>query len=433
VTATSVSTETSVRKAGTPAGKPPVSPEATGSSGQTDDSGPPFPEKPAWLRYAYACVSVLVALLARIVLDRVFRYHHPYATFYIAALLSAWYGGLGPALVSTLGGAGAIILLAFAPPFFQSGGASTLVGFEFYFIVSFTGIILLEAQRRAERRSSRNAELARRRILELEEATGQRLRAEAEARDARERLHEAQKLESIGLLAGGIAHDFNNLLTGVLGSASLALDMVPPESTAHRMLEVVLSSASRAAQLTSQLLAYAGKGSFVADFVDLSDLTRQASEALRPMLPPSIELKFELRDELPKLRADASQIRQLASNLIENAAEAIGDRPHGTVTLRTDVLMVEDPRLYATAAAGQITPGTYVVLQVEDNGEGIDPAVLPRVFEPFVTTRFTGRGLGLAAVSGIARSLKGAVLVSSKRGEGSLFSVLFPVMENGRR
>ncbi len=432
MTATSVSTEPSVREAGAPVGKSPKAP-AGASVGQADESGPPYPEKPAWLRYGYACLSVIAAGAARIILDRYFGYHHPYATFYVAALLSAWYGGLGPALLSAMGGAGVITLLAFAPPFLDGGGANTLVGFEFYFIVSFTGIILLEAQRRAERRSSRNAELARRRMLDLEEATGRRLIAEAETREARERLHEAQKLESIGLLAGGIAHDFNNLLTGVLGSASLAIDMVPPESTAHRMLEVVLSSASRAAQLTSQLLAYAGKGSYVTDFVDLSDLTRQASEALRPSLPPAVELHCELRDELPKLRADPSQIRQLASNLIENAAEAIGDRPHGTLILRTDVLVVEDPRLYATAAAGQIFPGTYVVLQVEDNGEGIEPAVLPRIFEPFVTTRFTGRGLGLAAVSGIARSLKGAVLVSSKRGEGALFSVLFPVIENGRR
>ncbi len=323
-------------------------------------------------------------------------------------------------------------MLAFAPPILNSGGPGTLVGFEFYFIVCFTGIILLEAQRRAERRSAWNAELARRRMLELEEATGRRLRAEAETREARERLHEAQKLESIGLLAGGIAHDFNNLLTGILGSASLALDMVPADSPARRMLETVLSSSTRAAQLTSQLLAYAGKGSYVIDFVELSEVARQAGESLRPSLPPNVELQFEFRNELPQLRADPSQIRQLASNLIENAAEAAGDRPEGKVAVRTDLLLVEDPRLYATAAAGQITPGTYIVLHVEDNGAGIEPAVLPRIFEPFVTTRFMGRGLGLAAVAGITRTLKGAVLVSSKPGEGSLFSVLFPVNRDSR-
>ena len=409
------------------------SPRDTGQSSRAHASKPPVHEKTAFKRYVYACLSVLAAAVGRVLLDRVFGYHHPYAIFYIAALLSAWYGGVGPALLSTIGGAGAIILLAFAPAVVDRAGANTLVGFEFYFIVSLTGIILLEAQRRAERRSARHADLAQRRLLELEAATGQRIRAEAEAREARERLHEAQRLESIGLLAGGIAHDFNNLLTGIIGSASLALETVQPESTTHRMLEIVLSSADRAAQLTRQLLAYAGKGSYVINFLDLSDMARQASNALRPTLSPPIEFRFELRDELPQLRADPSQIRQLIANLIENAAEAIGENRHGIVTLRTDVLRVEDPRLYAAASAGQIAAGTYVVLQVEDTGEGIDAALLPRIFDPFVTTKFMGRGLGLAAVSGIARSLKGAVLVSTKRGEGSLFSVLFPVLEDTRR
>jgi signal transduction histidine kinase len=411
----------------------PPSPRDTGYASRAHETEAPVRERSVFKRYAYACLSVLGAALARILLDRVFGYHHPYATFYIAALLSAWYGGVGPALLSTLGGAGAIILIAFAPAVVDRGGANALVGFEFYFIVSLTGIILLEAQRRAERRSARLAELARRRLLELEEATGQRLRAEAETREALERLHEAQKLESIGLLAGGIAHDFNNLLTGIMGSASLALETVPPEGTAHRMLGIVLSSADRAAQLTKQLLAYAGKGSYVTDLLDLSELARQASEAVRPVVSPAIEFRFELREELPQLRADSSQIRQLIVNLIENAAEAIGENRHGIVTLRTDVLRVEDPRLYAAAAAGQIAAGTYLVLQVEDTGEGVDAILLPGIFDPFVTTKFMGRGLGLAAVSGIARALKGAVLVSSKRGEGSLFSVLFPVLEDSRR
>lgn len=393
---------------------------------------PPVREKPALRRYAYAGCSVLVAIGLRILLDRVFLYHHPYAAFYMAALLSAWYGGVGPAIASAMGGAAAIVALAFAPSFLDPAGASTLIGFEFYFIVSSTAIILMEAQRRAEQAAARNAALAQRRMQELEEATARQLRAEAETREARERLHEAQKLESIGILAGGIAHDFNNLLTGVMGSATLALDMLPAENPAHGMLEIVVASSSRAAELTNQLLAYAGKGSYMTDFLDLSEIARQAAESLRPTLSGSLEFHFELRKELPQLRADPSQIRQLATNLIENAAEAIGTRS-GRITLRTDVLRVEDPRLYAAAAVGQISQSTYVVLQVEDTGEGIDPTVLPRIFDPFVTTRFTGRGLGLAAVSGIVRSLKGAVLVSTRQGVGSLFSVLFPVVEDDRK
>ncbi len=414
---------------------------ASGRAGPRRDTDSRQPEPlaavltgpPAWQRYGYACLSIVVAVLVRVLLDRVFLYHHPYAAFYIAALLSAWYGGVGPALVSAMGGAGAIVMLAYAPPFVDRAGAGTLVGFEFYFIVSLTGIILLEAQRRAELRSARNAALLQRKITELEDATNRRLRAEGDAREARERLHEAQRMESIGLLAGGIAHDFNNLLTGILGSASMALDMVPAEGPAHRMLDIVLSSASRAAQLTSQLLAYAGKGAYVTDFVDLSELAREAGDAVRPSLSPFTELRLELRAELPELRADPSQIRQLVTNLIENSVEAIGEEPHGIITLRTDVLRVEEPRLYAAAAAGEISQGVYAVLQVEDNGEGIDAAILPKIFDPFVTTRFTGRGLGLAAVSGIVRSLSGAVLVSSKPRRGSLFSVLLPVREDSRR
>jgi PAS domain S-box-containing protein len=243
-----------------------------------------------------------------------------------------------------------------------------------------------------------------------------------------QRLH-AQKLESLGVLAGGIAHDFNNLLTGILGNASLARDSLHPAHPNCLVLDECIKAAERAAQLTRQLLAYAGKGRFVTEAVNLSALVREISALIQTSIPRKVQIRLALADDLPAVEADASQLQQVVMNLIMNGAEAIGENV-GLVVCTTATQVVDETYIRTLGSEAQyITPGRYVVLEIQDSGTGIDEAILPRIFDPFFTTKFTGRGLGLAAVSGIVRGHKGALKVYSSPGRGSTFKVLFPAVD----
>jgi PAS domain S-box-containing protein len=235
-----------------------------------------------------------------------------------------------------------------------------------------------------------------------------------ERKQVEQRLTQTQKLESLGVLAGGLAHDFNNLLTGIMGNASLALQMRTPEAAQERIAEV-LRACERAALLVSQMLAYAGKGAFVLEQVDLSQQVREIVPLIRVSIKRAVELELQLTDGLPRIEGDRSQMQQIAMSLIMNAAEAIGDRP-GTVVIATA----------ATAAGGE----RRVVFEVKDDGCGMDDATRARIFDPFFTTKFTGRGLGLAATLGIIRALHGEISVESAPGQGSVFRVVFPVSED---
>ena len=247
--------------------------------------------------------------------------------------------------------------------------------------------------------------------------------AEGELRLRDDQLRQAQKMESIGVLAGGIAHDFNNLLTGVIGNASLALDSMPPRDENRPLIEAVMQSANRAADLTRQMLAYAGKGRFLVGPVSLSEAVREIADLLRSSVPATIGLDFDLQEDIPPVEADPGQVRQIVMNLILNASEAIGDWP-GKITVQTqtrdvDAAMIEQFRL-------DLAAGTYVCLEVEDTGSGMDEATKARIFEPFFTTKFPGRGLGLAAVHGIVCAHNGAMHVYSHPGKGAHFTVLLP-------
>jgi two-component system cell cycle sensor histidine kinase/response regulator CckA len=254
------------------------------------------------------------------------------------------------------------------------------------------------------------------------------------ARDITERrvletqnLH-AQKLESLGVLAGGVAHDFNNLLTGILGNASLVADSLHPANPNRRILTECIQAAERAAQLTRQLLAYAGKGRFVVEPINLSTLVREISTLLQTSISRKVQVRLELTDSLPTVEADAGQLQQVVMNLIINGAEAIGENV-GLVVCSTTSQMVDDAYIRTLGPeARYIAPGRYVTLEVHDSGCGMDEASLARIFEPFFTTKFMGRGLGLAAVSGIVHGHKGAIKVYSSPGKGSTFKVLFPAM-----
>jgi PAS domain S-box-containing protein len=249
------------------------------------------------------------------------------------------------------------------------------------------------------------------------------IRDVSERKRAEERLRQSQKLESIGLLAGGIAHDFNNILTTIIGAAKLIEEDVPP--SAAGFLQSILDGADNAANLTRQLLAYAGKGRFVIQKLDVPAIVRAMAGLIRLSLPKTTELRFDLPEGLPKISGDPGQVQQVAMNLVLNASEAIQPETGGMVSVSAGVEEVAEA--FVDDAGSQVDPGLYIRLEVADNGAGIDEQTRARIFDPFFTTKFTGRGLGLAAVSGITRSQKGAITITSAPGQGSTFRVLFPV------
>jgi DNA-binding response OmpR family regulator/two-component sensor histidine kinase len=236
-----------------------------------------------------------------------------------------------------------------------------------------------------------------------------------------ERLQHSQKLESIGVLAGGIAHDFNNLLTGILGNASLLLDELPSQSANFEMAQEIVKASESAADLTRQLLAYAGKGRFVMQMVNLSDQIVSSRALLTRLISRNVELEFQLSPDLPALEADATQLQQIVMNLVINAAESYGERVQGRVTVTTCVEQID-------AGNPEIEPGRYVMLSVQDFGSGMSPEVRARIFDPFFTTKFTGRGLGLSAVHGIMRAHHGHLRLDSAPGEGTVFRLYFPIV-----
>ncbi|HTM48242.1 MAG TPA: chemotaxis protein CheB [Bryobacteraceae bacterium] len=239
-------------------------------------------------------------------------------------------------------------------------------------------------------------------------------------------LQHVAKLESLGVLAGGIAHDFNNLLTAIMGNASLALTAAPADTPYQQALKEVVQASHRAADLTRQMLAYAGKGRFVIRPIDLSELVRDISALLRSSVPKSIEMKLNLDKNLPAVEADAGQIQQIVMNLAINGAEAIGKENRGVVTISTSREVLDEERIQREFVGEDVTPGVYVCLEVSDTGCGMDAETQARIFDPFFSTKFVGRGLGLAAVLGIMRGHRGAIRITSAPGRGSIFRVLLP-------
>jgi PAS domain S-box-containing protein len=253
----------------------------------------------------------------------------------------------------------------------------------------------------------------------------ERKQAEQKQRELEAQMQQAQKLESLGILAGGIAHDFNNLLTAILGHANLALMDLAPESPARESLREIDKATSRAAELCRQMLAYAGKGRFVVEPINLSRLVEELTRLLHVSISKKVLLRCQLAEGLPAVDADPAQLRQLAMNLVINAADAIGDTD-GIITISTGTMQCDEDSLRGGQLSAPPIPGRYVYLEVIDTGCGMDAKTQARIFDPFFTTKFAGRGLGLAAVLGIVRSHQGALKVESELGRGTTFRVLFP-------
>lgn len=240
------------------------------------------------------------------------------------------------------------------------------------------------------------------------------------------RMQESQKRESLGLLAGGVAHDFNNLLTTILGNASMAKLELPPDSHGVENLAQVEHAARHAALLCRQMLAYAGQGQLTKEDVDLAHIVKDMLPLLRSSLGGAVELIFKSEETTPAIHGDPAEISQIVMNLVINAGEAMPEKG-GRITVTTRVADVDSRQLHQCIAGNDLPAGRYLALEVADNGSGIDAEVLKRIFDPFFSTKFEGRGLGLAAVIGIVRGHKAAIQVKSNRGQGTTFTIFFPL------
>lgn len=250
-----------------------------------------------------------------------------------------------------------------------------------------------------------------------------------ERKQAEETLRQTQKTESLGILAGGIAHDFNNLLVAMLGQSTLALAKLSPDHSARLHIEKSVKAAEHAAHLTRQLLAYSGRGQFEKHTINLNALLQDNLHLFQIAIPKHILLQQEFSEPLPAIEGDLGQIQQVVMNLIINAVEAIGDQT-GVVRLHTSSQTI-NPRAQGMTFYGDspLQSGFYVCLEVEDNGPGMTAETQAKIFDPFFSTKFTGRGLGLAAVLGIVRGHKGGLQVSSETGNGTTFRLFFPAAQ----
>ncbi len=249
-------------------------------------------------------------------------------------------------------------------------------------------------------------------------------------REERERLLrqqlESQKLESLGLLAGGIAHDFNNLLWTVSGNAEIVAKALPDDSRLQTRVTAIRAAARRGVALTRQLLVYAGQQETAPEPLDLGALVADIAELLRVSIPQGTVLSIELEPELPEVQGEAAQLQQVALNLLTNAADAVGPRGGRiTVSVRRERL---DRDALAAFRGENLTAGDYVLLEVADTGCGMDEATRARIFDPFFSTKGTGRGLGLAALVGILRAHAGGVAIESAPGRGTRFRIALPAL-----
>lgn len=251
-----------------------------------------------------------------------------------------------------------------------------------------------------------------------------------ERRRLDEAVREAQKLESIGVLAAGVAHDFNNVLTAIIGNLSLARS-VPPDSSPQEvdgMLAEAERASRRASDLVKQLLNYAGKGRREVRPVNIARVVSDAVSIVRASVSPRIRIELDAPRSV-WIHADTGQVRQLMLNLVLNAAEAIGDR-EGRVAIRLRVRDIEEAELRSRYLGFPLPARPYTEIVVRDDGQGMDESTLRQIFDPFFTTKFLGRGLGLAAALGIVRSHGGGIAVESAPDQGSTFTVVLPAQQD---
>ncbi len=254
----------------------------------------------------------------------------------------------------------------------------------------------------------------------------ERKKAEQESKELTSQLQQAQKMESIGVLAGGIAHDFNNLLVAVMGNAELAMLDTPPHSEIHHYLQQIFKASRRGADLVGQMLAYSGQGRFSMGEQDINAIILDVSELLSAAIGKKVQLQQELMGAIPCIHGDKNQLTQLLMNLMTNASDALAGKP-GEIGLHTGVRHLSADDFSTMYVATDLKEDDYVYVEVTDSGCGMDEKTQARIFDPFFTTKASGTGLGLAALLGIVRGHHGTLSVESRMGRGSCFTVYFPI------
>lgn len=263
-------------------------------------------------------------------------------------------------------------------------------------------------------------------VLGISRDLSERKKAEHEQREMERRLQQGNKMESLGTMAGSIAHNFNNLLMVVLGNLEIAKEDLPDDAPAANSIQRATNASQRAADLSGMMLTYVGQLKKESFPVDLSQLVEAELEKLDESKMAHLTLELDLTDPMPLVAADTDQMRQMISGFITNAIEAL-EGEKGSVRISTGTMQCDAGYLSTTYLREDLPEGMYAYVSVADTGCGMDPETLGKVFDPFFSTKFTGRGLGMAAVMGIIRSHSGAVKVESEKGKGSTFTALFPI------
>ncbi len=276
---------------------------------------------------------------------------------------------------------------------------------------------------RKELNSSHFAETVLRLVSMRAAGELERRKVEEEKSLLEQQFQQTQKLESLGVLAGGIAHDFNNILAIIMGNCSLA---AMDDENAGKYIPEIEKASERAAALCRQMLAYAGKASLTQTQVNTRMLVDEMVTMLKTTTQQNVLIKPELGTDIPMITGDASQIRQVVMNLIINAAEAIGDA-EGEIDVKLAKAEIKEQQTEKDHLGFIIPAGRYICFEVSDNGCGMDEDTRRRIFEPFYTTKFTGRGLGMSAVLGIVKAHNGALQLESHPGQGTTFKVYLPV------
>lgn len=354
---------------------------------------------PDWVHFFLIFASVAGIGAAHYIIPHTLVLWHNFAqwVYYLPVLYAAIRFGVWPALAAAALASAGYVPHLLAPP---EGYPNDFVAVQYAAIFMLLGVGAVTGVL-ADRERKRRAELQK-------------------ALDELSRSHQRLKV-----LAGGIAHNFNNLLTAIIGNAEMAARALPPSSLARAQIEAMRRAGERAAELTRQMLVYSGPGRFFLSLVDLTEVIGARTDLIQASIPPRIRLRFELARDLPVIRADVGQLEHLVVDLVANGVEAVGESS-GTVAVRTGVRDIDEQFAREHAAGDDLPSGRYVFLEVQDTGCGIDEGIKSKIFDPFFSTKFMGRGMGLAAALGIARGHKGTIRVESSSGGGSTFTVLLP-------
>ena len=252
-------------------------------------------------------------------------------------------------------------------------------------------------------------------------------RSEKERQNLLARLQQSQKMEAVGTLAGGIAHDFNNILAVILGNAELASDDVPDWNPASKSLKEIHKASIRAKDMVQQLLAFSRKTDEVSMPINIAPIIKESLKMLKHAIPTSVEFKQHISDDSCNVMGDASQINQIVMNLVTNAADAMSEEG-GLLKVTLENIILQEEKICFDWV---LSPGPYVRLRMRDTGEGIEPKIMDRIFEPYYTTKEVGKGtgMGLSVIHGIMKRHNGGIRVESEVEKGTLFEIYFPALE----